>query len=62
MRDVGLALVVLVVLLLLRPQGITGGREFGLPNLPWRRRRDPDPSPPQPAPTEAEPNPKELKA
>lgn len=52
-RDVGLALVVLVVLLL-RPRGLTGGNELPLPSLPIRWRRRP-PAPPQPAPVVAGP-------
>jgi branched-chain amino acid transport system permease protein len=45
-RDVGLALVVLIVLLL-RPQGITGGKELGLPKRPkWARRGTDAPAPP----------------
>ncbi|HZV75597.1 MAG TPA: branched-chain amino acid ABC transporter permease [Conexibacter sp.] len=49
-RDVGLAVVVLVVLLL-RPQGLTGGRELPFPTVRLRRRSA-APSPP-PASTQA---------
>ena len=46
---VGVAIVMLVILLL-RPSGITGGKEFSLPRSLHGRRSGPEPPTPAPAP------------